>query len=156
MASHEQISALIATFADCQQAEHYVEELRNAGFKGDEIGVLSPHDTHEDVEDQAVAGAITGGMFGALAGAVALGLIPGIGPVLAAGSLVGAAAAGAATGGLLGTLIGLGIPEERARRYEEEFLAGRTLVVVQALGRGGEALSILRRCQHRLEPSQRN
>ena len=51
-----------------------------------------------------------------------------------------------AAGGVLGALIGLGIPETEARRYEAEFHAGRTLVVVQAIGRGGEALAILQRC----------
>ena len=38
-------------------------------------------------------------------------------------------------------------PEEDARHYQEELRQGRTLVIVQALGRGGEALEILRRCE---------
>jgi hypothetical protein len=73
-------------------------------------------------------------------------LIPGVGPIVATGLLagvLGGAAAGATAGGALGALIGLGIPEDEARSHEEEFLAGRTLVVVQALGRGTEALAIL-------------
>jgi hypothetical protein len=96
-------------------------------------------------------------VLGAVAGLVATGLIPGIGPVFATGLLVGVlggAAAGAAAGGVLGTLIGLGIPEEKARHYEQEFLAGRTLVAVQAEGRGGEALVILRRCQAARHPRE--
>jgi hypothetical protein len=92
---------------------------------------------------------MTGGALGAFAGAVATGLIPGIGPVVGAGLLagvLGGAAAGATAGGLVGALVGLGIPEREARQYEKAFLAGRTLVVVQAVGRGAEALAILNRC----------
>jgi hypothetical protein len=147
----KQITAVIATFPDRRQAECFVQALRQAGFREDEMGVLSPDGAgvESKVEESAAVGAVAGGTLGAFAGAVATGLIPGIGPVIAAGLLagvLGGAAAGAAAGGVLGALIGLGIPETEARRYEEEFLAGRTLVVVQALGRGPEALAILRRC----------
>ena len=143
-------TALIATFIDRRQADGFVEELKRAGFGMDEIGVMSPgQEAHGDhVEEGAVAGAVTGGTLGAVAGAVATGLIPGVGPVIAAGLLAGAvggAAAGAAAGGVLGALVGMGIPDEEARRYDGEFRAGRTLVVVQARGRNAEALAILRR-----------
>jgi hypothetical protein len=67
------------------------------------------------------------------------------------GRWLGGAAAGAAAGGVLGALIALGIPEDEARRHEQEFLAGHTLVVVQALGRGAEALAILDRSWHVLK-----
>jgi len=152
MATSLETTAVIATFQDRDLADCYVHELKKAGFKDDEIGVISPHqdDTETLAEEGAAAGAVTGGVVGAVAGAVVTGLIPGIGPVIAAGLLtgvLGGAAAGAAAGGLVGALIGLGIPEEEARRYEQEFLAGRTLVVVQAIGRGGEAMGLLNRCR---------
>ncbi len=113
---------------------------------------MAPHDDNPGtkVEEAAAAGAVTGGALGAFTGAVATGMIPGVGPVVAAGLLagvLGGAAAGAAAGSVLGALISLGIPDDEARKREQEFLAGRTLVVVQALGRGGEALSILGRDQ---------
>jgi uncharacterized membrane protein len=154
MSVAEQTTALIATFPDRGDAEHFVDDLHRAGFTDQEIGVVTREPEREKeadhtVENTAAAGAITGGAFGALAGiAVAAGLIPGIGPVLAGGVLAGvlaSAATGVAAGGLLGALIGLGIPEDEARRYEEELKAGRTLVVVQ--GQGGrlpEAIGILR------------
>lgn len=157
MVDKQQLSALIATFGDRREAEYYLQELKRAGFKEDEIGILAPHQHETVVEDDAVAGAITGGMVGALAGAVATGLIPGIGPVLATGLLtgvIGGAAAGATAGGILGTLVGLGLTEEKAKQYEEEFLAGRTLVAVQAQGRGGEALAIFRRCERLFQPQE--
>ena len=40
-----------------------------------------------------------------------------------------------------------GVMEQNARRREREFLKGRTLVVVQALGRSGEVVAVLRRCE---------
>jgi hypothetical protein len=152
MMDNKQTTAVIATFADRRRADRFVEQLRQAGFRDDEIGVTAPAGYAADTkaEEGAVAGAVTGGTLGALAGAVATGLIPGIGRVVVAGLLagvLGGATAGAAAGGLLGALVGLGIPEAEARRYEQEFLAGRTLVVVQAVGRGAEALAILRRCE---------
>jgi len=157
MVDRQQLSALIATFANQRHAEYYVAELKRAGFTDDDIGVLSPHPHDTVVEDDAVAGAITGGMVGAVAGAVVTGLIPGIGPVLATGILtavLGGAAAGATAGGILGTLVGLGLTEEKAQQYEEEFLAGRTLVAVQAQGRGGEALAIYRHCEKLFRPQE--
>lgn len=152
MAVSEQTTALIAVFATRPQAEHYTEELRRAGFDPDEYGMITPEpgDTEKQVEDNAAAGALAGSAVGALAGAVATGLVPGIGPVIAAGvmtGVLGGAAAGAAAGGVLGVLLGLGIPEEEAQRYEGEYRAGRTLVVVQSRGRNVEALTILRRCE---------
>jgi hypothetical protein len=151
MTDVKQMTAVIGTFADRHAAERYVAELKRAGFKDSEIGMTSPHregDNTLKAEEDIAVGAVAGGALGAVAGAVATGLIPGVGPVLAVGllaGLVGGAAAGATAGGLIGALVGLGIPEEEARRYEQEFLAGRTLVVVQSPGRAAEALAILRR-----------
>ena len=156
MTPGEPETVLIGVFATHQQAEHFVTELKRAGFRDDEIGVAAPGPTEAEhpVEDSAVGGALAGGAFGVFAGlAVALGMIPGVGPVLLGGALagiLGGAAVGAAAGGLLGALIGLGIPEEHARHYERHVQEGRTLVVVQAAQRYGEALDIL----HRSEPHE--
>jgi Heat induced stress protein YflT len=152
MAVSTQTTALIATFADRRRAERFVEELRREGFQNDEIGMVSPGPEPQEshVGEDAAAGALTGGVLGAFAGALATGLIPGVGPVIAAGLLagvLGGGAAGAATGGVLGALIGLGVPEEEARRHEQAFQAGRTLVVVQSRTRNAEALAILRRLE---------
>jgi uncharacterized protein (TIGR02271 family) len=59
-------------------------------------------------------------------------------------AILSSAAAGAATAGLAGTLIGLGIPEDEANYYDQEFRAGRVLVTVQAGGRLSEVQAILR------------
>jgi len=149
MTVNQQISAIIATFTDHRHAEQFVAELKRAGFADDEIGILSPTSAKEGIEEDTLAGGITGGMLGAVAGAVATGLIPGVGPVLATGLLTGIVG-GAATGGLLGALVGLGIHEEKARHHEQQLASGKTLVAVQAVARGWEALEILRRCEESL------
>ena len=76
--------------------------------------------------------------------AVAL-LIPVIGPAFAGGILVTvfSAALGAVTGGMLGALVTLGVPEEQARHYEEEFKAGRTIVTVKTEDQQQEVLDIM-------------
>jgi hypothetical protein len=150
MAISEQTTALIATFEDRRDADRFVQELKHAGFAEEEVGVLAPDKDGGHLEEGAAVGALAGSALGAFAGAVATGLIPGVGPVLAAGlftGIVGGAAAGATAGGLVGGLIGLEVPNEKARHYERELLHGRTLVAVQAVGRGGEATAILRRCR---------
>lgn len=79
-------------------------------------------------------GSFIGGLFGILGGAGLL-FIPGVGSVMVAGGLVGVLAewiegmiiggAGAAgAGGLVGALVGLGIPKEKAIKYETAIKAG--------------------------------
>jgi len=155
MSVNQQVSGIIATFANRRHAEHFVNELKRAGFEDNEIGVLSGHNKAADIEEDAAAGAIGGGMVGAVAGAMATMMVPGVGPLIAGGLLagiVGGTAVGAATGGVLGALVGLGVSEKKARQHEQELRSGRSLVVVQAVGRGGEALAILRRCEGDLAP----
>jgi hypothetical protein len=90
--------------------------------------------------------------LGGVIGAGAALLIPGVGPVVAGGvlgtALAGAAtgaAAGAVAGGVSGALVGLGIPEDEARYYDEEFREGRTLMTVKTDDRYDVAGDIIRR-----------
>ena len=152
---------VVGVFDNRADAEKAVEELHRAGFRDDQIGFAArggetAEGTTEwqtagpgEAGEGAAKGAVSGGIIGAILGALATGLIPGIGPVIAGGLLagiIGGAAAGAAGGGLLGALVGsMGVPEEEARYYDEEFRAGRTLVTVKADGRYDEARSLLRR-----------
>jgi hypothetical protein len=151
----------VGVFANRQSAQQAVQALRSAGFRDDQIGVVSrnndgstrsgiagdPTETRweEGTGVGAAAGAATGVGLGL---AVASGLIPGIGPAIAGGSLMAllaSAGAGAAVGGVVGGLIGLGIPEDDATYYESEFRSGRTIVTVRADARYAEATDILRR-----------
>jgi hypothetical protein len=149
-------TTVVGMFHDRPSAEQAIEELRRLGF-GDECLGVAVRDGPEIVTDAdgteweigATAGAIAGGATGTLLGiAVAAGLIPGIGPVIAGGLLGGllaSAATGAVAGGVLGALIGLGVPEEEAAYYSNEFESGRVLVTVQADDRADVARSVLRR-----------
>jgi hypothetical protein len=154
-----QSQVVVGVFDDQNRAQQAVNELRSAGFNDNQIGFAlrggrmgnvgtTPVGTGEGVAGNTVGGAVAGGAIGALIGAGAALLIPGIGPAVAGGILATAltgGAIGAVAGGLLGALTGLGVPEEEARFYQQEFEAGRVVVTVQAGNRAQEALSILQR-----------
>jgi hypothetical protein len=59
--------------------------------------------------------------------------------------VLASAATGAAATGLAGALIGLGIPDEDAEYYEEEFKRGLTIVSVDAGMSYDEVMDVLRR-----------
>jgi hypothetical protein len=146
---------LVGVFPGYAEARRAVEELRRAGFRDDQLGVLGPDlgaapppaergsglpndplGTHW--EEGAGIGAAAGATAGAGLGlAVAAGLLPPLGPVIAGGTLVALLAsvgAGAAAGTAVGGILGLGIPEDDARIYEGELRAGRVLVTVRPEG----------------------
>ncbi len=96
-------------------------------------------------EDEAT-GAVTGGIVGGVVGVAAGLLLPFIGPAIAGGALIaalGGAALGAVAGGFFGTFVSMGVPEEDAHQYEQEFRAGRTIVTVKTEDRQQDALNIL-------------
>jgi uncharacterized protein (TIGR02271 family) len=152
---------VVGVFENRTEAERAVDELHRAGFRDDQIGYAAhggeaPEGSTDwqaagpgEAGEGAAKGAVSGGIIGGILGALATGLIPGIGPVIAGGLLagiLGGAAAGAAAGGLFGALVGsMGVPEEEARYYDDEFKAGRTVVTVKADGRYDEARAILQR-----------
>ena len=93
----------------------------------------------------AATGLGVGGLWGL---GILAGVLPGIGTAIAGGALAGivsSAAAGAAADGLLGAVAGLGIPEDEAEYYDEEFRRGGILVTVRAGGRLDEARATLQR-----------
>jgi hypothetical protein len=149
----------VAAFQDRFEAEKAVDELEQAGFSRDEVGfAIRGADVasggmitdEEGAKDRpgALAGMATGAGVGALLGAAAALLIPGVGPVVAGGVLamaLGGAIAGTAVGGIFGAISGLGVSEEEARFYEQEFNSGRAIVAVKAGARAAEAAEILRR-----------
>ncbi|HEX6435309.1 MAG TPA: hypothetical protein VFZ87_13760 [Gemmatimonadales bacterium] len=150
---------VVALFARVSQAHAAIQDLREAGFALEQIGVamqerngqpqpeLPPASPDKDTTEQATVGAITGGVLGSLLGLIGSLLIPGIGPILVGGvmaSLVGAGV-GAATGGIVGTLAGVGVPEHDARYFDAGLRAGGTLVTVNPGTRLEDALAILQR-----------
>jgi hypothetical protein len=137
-------------FRDRDSAEAAYRTLSDRGYKKDDVNVLMSDDTRKryfsdddaDTElgskalEGAAVGAGIGGTLGAiLAGIAAVGTlaIPGVG-LIAAGPIAAALAglgAGAATGGLVGALVGAGIPEERAKLYEQGVKEGGIVMGVE-------------------------
>jgi hypothetical protein len=144
----------VGVFPSRQAAEYALHELRDSGFPMDRVSVVARDaDRNDDIagaevrdrvgnkaDEGAVTGAVAGGTLGGLTGLlVGLGMlaIPGIGPVMLAGATATAIATtlsgagiGAVAGSLIGALIGLGIPEERARVYNERVSRGEYLVII--------------------------
>ncbi|WP_414621884.1 DUF2382 domain-containing protein [Calothrix sp. CCY 0018] len=138
-------------FYSREEAEAAVRGLKDAGFDQDRIsviardadkveGVQSTENVGNKADEGAAAGALTGGALGGITGLlVGLGAlaIPGIGPIIFAGAeataiatTLAGGAIGAATGGLVGALVGLGIPEEKAKVYNDRVSGGSFLVMV--------------------------
>lgn len=152
-----QRETVVGVFESRAAADRAVDDLTQAGFRADQIGVaardasgaVKKEGAHADTYagEGALAGAVAGAGIGGLVGlGVLSGVLPVIGPAIAAGTLgviLANAAGGAAIAGLLGALIGMGIPEEEAKYYEGELKSGRHLVTVKAGPRYAEAWSIL-------------
>jgi len=148
----------VGVFDDRNDAELAARDLREQGFKDDQIGYAwrdeagKTHQEGNKAGKMAASGAGTGVVLGGLIGAGAALLIPGIGPVVS-GGLLATALAGAATGavtgavagGISGALVGLGIPEDEAKYYDEQFRNGGTLMTVKADDRYDDASEIARK-----------
>ncbi len=144
----------LGLFSDPQEADKAVDELQEAGIKKEEISIIVreesrpkvPSGRKVEVAKDAAAGVTTGGAIGGIAGLI-IGIVaiavPGLGLLVAAGPLAVAlglvqiggttlagAITGAAAGGIIGGLVGLGVPEERAKAYEEAIRKGQILLAV--------------------------
>ncbi|MEH2162264.1 MAG: histidine kinase [Nostoc sp.] len=143
----------VGVFSHRRDVEHALHELKKVGFDMNRVSVITQDGERDDIagaevrdrvgdksDDGARVGAATGGALGGLTGLlVGLGTlaIPGIGPIMLAGAAattlattLAGAGIGAVAGSLLGALIGLGIPEERARVYDERVKRGHYLVII--------------------------
>ena len=151
-------STVVGVFNERSDADKAIDDLVQAGFRNDQIGVITRNPQGKTVvknQGEAETHSGEGGVVGAIAGAgigglvglgVLAGVIPVIGPAIAAGTLATIltnAAGGAAIAGLSGALVGWGIPEEHAKYYDGELQAGRVVVTVHADDRCYRARSIL-------------
>jgi hypothetical protein len=145
----------ISAFDSREHAEQALGGMREAGFRDEEIGWAARHDEapkgvedkSDDVAGGATAGALTGAGLGALGAAAGMALIPGLGPFLAGGylgTILITAGASAAAGGLIGGLAGMGVDEDEAKFYDEEFRAGRPVMTYTG-DRHDEARDIFRK-----------
>ena len=135
----ERRTTVSGLFRDRESAEHAYRSLSERGYGTDDVNLVMSQDTRkkhfgDDTPDtelgsKALEGAGVGGAIGGTTGAVLAAIaavgtnvfIPGLGLTIAgplAAALAGAGA-GSMTGGLIGALVGAGIPEDRARVYDE-------------------------------------
>ena len=165
-----ELSRAVGTFMTRQDAEIALQELQEAGFDMNRVSVIVNNPQSEDkiggaevkpASEQAkggagagaTAGAATGGLLGLIGGLSVIAL-PGVGAVaelgvVLANTLLGSGI-GAAGGGLVGALIGWGIPEDRARYYDEMLSRGRYIVLMEGTPAeisGAEAILQNRRIQ---------
>ncbi|AFZ35425.1 hypothetical protein Sta7437_1869 [Stanieria cyanosphaera PCC 7437] len=140
----------VGVFTRREDVENALRTLKESGFNMDDVSLLARNlegiegadevsegnEAAEGAGIGATTGTVLGGIGGFLVGAGVLA-IPGVGPVLAAGvgiseiaATLAGAGIGAATGGIIGALVGLGIPEDRARVYQDRIKAGDYLLMV--------------------------
>lgn len=142
-------------FRDRASAERAYNYMYERGYRDDDINIMMSDDTrrqyfnkekadnHEETSfgnkalEGAGAGSAIGGAVGAAAGIIAaIGTsiaIPGLGLIIAGPLAAGLAGAGAGgiTGGIIGALIGAGIPEDRAKKYEQGLKEGNIVMAVR-------------------------
>jgi hypothetical protein len=153
---------IVGTFLERVDAQRAVNQLRQANFREDQIGIITRTEagippaevpaadaaTHSKIVEGTAIGAATGAGLGAVwALGIAAGVLPAVGPIIVGGllaSVLASAGGAGAVGTVLGALMGLGVSEEEARYYEGEFATGRTLVTVRPEDRFEEAETILR------------
>lgn len=146
---------MLGIFSNREMAENAIAQLEKENYEVKNMSIIMKdgeeskrlaNNTGANVGSGVATGAATGAVLGGIAG-ILIGIgaiaIPGIGallvggPLAAALGLTGVAAttttgviAGALTGGIVGGLVSLGVPEERARTYEEKIKHGGILLAV--------------------------
>src|SRR5258708_36203769 len=103
---------VIGVFEDHNHAEQAIHDLKQAGFKDDQVGFVVRHRGEEKMETREGRGVVAGGIISGLVGAASGRLLPIIGPT-GAGNVV--------TSGV--TVAGMGIDRgggERGKENEEE------------------------------------
>lgn len=136
-------------FRDREGAERAYGSLTARGYGKDDVSLLMSDETRArcfpptaadrtELGTKAAEGAGVGGVTGGALGALLLGLaaagfaVPGL-PIIAMGPLAAAlvgAGGGGTVGAIIGALVGSGIPEERARFYDEGIRTGGIVVGV--------------------------
>jgi hypothetical protein len=137
------VSSVVAVYRHHSDAEDAVRRLQRAGIPMQEISIIGRNfELREDVQgyyrpsdaalEGAGFGAWVGGLFGVLMG-FGLFIFPVAGTLIVLGPLAGliaGAVGGAGVGALVNGLMALGIPKDRALKYQSRLQAGEFLVTV--------------------------
>jgi hypothetical protein len=147
------METVAGVFRSIEAARRGAAQLRRSGFSVDQINLLLPGATEEQIHsvptsetEQPGMGGAMGGVVGAalgMAGGFELGiaataLIPGVGPVLAVGLAaaavlgVGGAIGGAALGEAAETRSTEGVPADEVFFYEDALRQGKSLLILLA------------------------
>src|SRR5438552_10374746 len=133
----------VGVYDDLAQAENTIDELRRAGFRQEEIGIIGHVGENQNTipvpagvkapETTAISGFMTGALLGVLIGTLVIAVIPGLGQVSGAGrwfEILGGAILGAVAGGVLVAYGGLLLTRAKARFFRRESEKGRFIVTV--------------------------
>jgi hypothetical protein len=147
--AREREGTLTGLFRDKESAERAYNSLNARGYGQDDINLLMSDDTRKKYfagseteigtkawEDAGKGAAIGGAVGATLAALAAIGTtlaLPGLGLLIAGpiAAAIAGAGAGGLTGGLVGALVGYGIPEERAKLYEQGIKDGGIVMGVK-------------------------
>lgn len=141
----------VGIFTSRKDAEQAIEYLQSVGIPPDEVSLIRPGASQEEIHAVPTTeseqpgmgktmGGVVGGTLGMQLGAALSMVIPGIGPVVATGlvatALLGVigAVSGAAAGGALETSTTEGLPIDELYVYEDALRQGRTIVITLADG----------------------
>jgi hypothetical protein len=141
------MKTLVGIFSSPADAGRAYSDLRSLNLHGEDLIVLTPEASLQQIDavptedgeqpgmGKALGGVIGGAMELAAGAAVASLLLPGVGAVIAiglgAGTLgLGGAVAGAAGGGALEEGLTRGLPKDEIFLYEDALRQGRTVIVV--------------------------
>ncbi len=146
-------------FTDSESAGKAVGALKGKGY-AESISVVSKDastgetktvNVDQNLTDGTAAGAVVGGAIGTIA-ALLVGtasfVVPGAGLIVLGplATVLSGAVAGAVSGGVVGALVDKGIPEDKAREYEDAVRRGEVLVAVAVKPENeGDIVEILQR-----------
>ena len=139
----------VGIFISRKNAEQAIEHVQSVGIRPEQISLLSPGASQEEIHDVPTTeteqpgmgkalGGVVGGVLGMQAGVALSVVIPGIGPVVATGlvaiGLLGAigVVSGAAAGDALEASTLHGLPVDELYLYEDALRQGRTILFVLA------------------------
>lgn len=142
-APSKSVNSAVAVYRDHTDAEDAVHRLEGAGIPMQKISIIGRNfELREDVQgyyrpsdaalEGAGFGAWMGGLFGLLMG-FGMFVFPIAGTLIVLGPLAGmiaGAVSGAGLGALVNGLMALGIPKDRALKYQSRLQAGEFLVTV--------------------------
>jgi len=147
----------VGIFDNLDTAERTIEELRDAGFAADEIGIIGHVGTDQTVptppevhppEESAIAGFVRGGIGGGIVGLLVMLILPGLGAISGAGhwfEVLGGAILGAVIGGVFLAFEGLFFTRPSSRFLAAQLQQGHFIVTVKNPARKDEAVAVLRR-----------